>query len=403
MAKTQGDNFIKVLQASYGEQHPLANPDWDEMAELAKIHTVTALFFVGASRYDSFSQWEGREKLQRKTIASVGAQAMRTQQFLQLYGMLLEEGLHPLVLKGIICRQLYGPLADYRPSCDEDLYLPPEELERCCQVLKQQGWQLASEEASLEVADRLQEIAFEHPGHQLRLELHPTLFGTDDQKHQRRTQYFEGIMQRAVQIEVEGTDLYTLGYTDHYVYLFLHLAKHFASSGVGIRQILDLMLFARAYEEQIDWPEVLQAVQTFSSPGLYADVATIGTKLGFLLTCPFQTVQPEKLLEDSLAGGVYGHDREGKGRGTVLSNAMQYPTVLGRVQRLLFPTVTQLQEGRPWLLKRPWLLPVAWGQRALLLFRDGKRSRVTGKSLLVAYKRVELFRAYGMTTQEETV
>ena len=199
-------------------------------------------------------------------------------------------------------------------------------------------------------------------------------------------------------VEVDGVALHTLGYTDHYLYLFLHLAKHFSNGGVGVRQICDLMQFQRAYGGQIDWPEVRRAVQELSFPGLYADVVAIGGRLGFEADPMFPSVQPDQLLLDSLEGGVYGFDREGGGRGNVLNVAAQYPTRFQRLQRLLFPSVSQLVDGRPWLKRRPWLLPVAWVQRAGLLFFDSKHhSRITGKALKSAYGRLGLLRGYGMT------
>lgn len=249
----------------------------------------------------------------------------------------------------------------------------------------------------MEIKEQLQEITFDDANHQLHIELHPALFGKERLDQQRCTEYFRGVEQRAVTVTVEGVTLYTLNFTDHYIYLFLHLAKHFAITGVGIRQIIDLMQFARAYDDQIDWAEVQRAVQKLSSPGLYADVVEIGRRLGFATKPMFRPVDPDRLLADSIAGGVYGHDREGHGRGTVLTIAAQYPTRLQRIQRLLFPSPRQLAAGRPWLEKRPWLLPVAWAERAGRLFVDGRQgNRVTGKSLHIAYQRVNLLRAYGM-------
>ena len=250
--------------------------------------------------------------------------------------------------------------------------------------------------ASLEVADHLQEIAFDDAGRQLHIELHPSLFGRERPGQRQASDYFRGIEQRAVRVEVSGVPLETLGYTDHYMYLFLHLAKHLAGGGVGIRQIIDLMQFEKAYGEQIDWQEIRRAIPALSSPGVYGDVTELGRRLGFAPRTLFEPVQPDRLLADSLEGGVYGHDREGHGRGTVLTLAAQYPTRLGRLRRLLFPSVQQLLAGRPWLEKRPWLLPAAWVQRAGRLVFNGERSRVTGKSLWVAYQRLDLLRGYGL-------
>ena len=49
----------------------------------------------------------------REVIRQVMIQSRRTEEFLMLYKKLLEEGLTPLVVKGIICRNMYRE-ADYR-------------------------------------------------------------------------------------------------------------------------------------------------------------------------------------------------------------------------------------------------------------------------------------------------
>lgn len=399
MPMAQTDNFIAILRAACGNGRlEIRDPDWAELARLAQIHTLTAIFYVGAQQYPVFAACPAglRAKLQAEIITVVGRQAQRTQLFLQLYRALLDAGLRPLVLKGIVCRQLYGELADYRPSCDEDLYIPPADLPRCRAVLEQNGWQLTSHEASMEVADHLQEIAFDDPGHLLHIELHPSLFGQEQPGRKQASAYFCGIEQRAVRIEVDGVPLYTLGYTDHYIYLFFHLAKHLAGGGVGIRQIIDMMQFEKACGAQINWPQVAKAVRQLSAPGLYGDVTELGRRLGFAPKALFDPVQPDRLLADSLEGGVYGHDREGHGRGSIVTLAAQYSTRLGRLRRLLFPSVQQLLAGRPWLEKRPWLLPVAWVQRAGRLVVNGRYSRVTGKSLRAAYRRLDFLRGYGL-------
>lgn len=399
MPMTQTDNFIAILRAACGNGRPeIRDPDWGELARLAQIHTLTAVFYTGAQQYPEFAACPPaqRAKLQGETITVVGRQAQRTELFLQLYRALLDAGLRPLVLKGIVCRQLYGDLADYRPSCDEDLYIPPDDLARCRAVLEQNGWHLTSHETSMEVADHLQEIAFDDANRLLHLELHPSLFGQEQPGRKEASAYFRGVAQRSVCIEMGGVPLYTLGYTDHYIYLFLHLAKHLAGGGVGIRQIIDMMQFQKAYGDRIDWPQVAKAVRRLSAPGLYGDVTELGRRLGFAPKALFDPVQPDRLLADSLEGGVYGHDREGHGRGSIVTLAAQYPTRLGRLRRLLFPSAQQLLAGRPWLEKRPWLLPVAWVDRAGRLVCNGRYSRVTGKSLRAAYRRLDFLRGYGL-------
>ena len=144
MDKVQADNYISIIRtAIFKKPFPLSNPDWGQLAVWAKDQSMTALFYTGASRYESFSQWPSSQ-MQMDTIAAVAAQSSRTQIFLTLYQKLLAAGLRPLVLKGLVLRQLYGELEDYRPSCDEDLFVPPEQADLCRQVLEQNGWRITS-------------------------------------------------------------------------------------------------------------------------------------------------------------------------------------------------------------------------------------------------------------------
>ena len=378
----------------------LSQPDWSKLAQYARTQSLTALFCVGACQYDEFTSWDAteRQKLQLETIAGVAAQAQRTQRFLALYQELTSADLHPIVLKGILCRYLYGELADYRPSCDEDLYVPPEQMARTDEVLRQNGWRMTSHPESLAHPEKLQVIGYEDTAGILPLEIHPTWSGTGSPQQVKENARFAGADERATTVEIEGVPLLSLNATDHYLYLCLHLVKHFEIAGVGLRQILDLAQFQRAFADQIDWRQIRKDIQALSSPGLYADVMALAQRLGFKVDEMFHQVEPDRLLEDCLEGGVFGSARPGHGRGAILSIAARYPSGASRAQRLLLPSVAQLQDGRPWLVGRPWLLPVAWVQRAGRLLFDGKWSRITLGSLKEARQRLKLLRRYGLLT-----
>lgn len=405
MSFRQVDNFIKILQAALGgELQPLEQPDWDTLVRYAKAQSLMAVFYQGAVKCPEFVLYpeDKRVELQRKTIATVTMQTLRTRRFLSVYQQLTAGGVHPIVLKGILCRQLYGALADYRPSCDEDLYIPPKEIITCHRLLEQAGWKLESHPDSLTVAEKLQVISYQDTQYILHVEIHPTFFGTGNRRQALQNQYFLRSVKHTVSVPVDGITLESLDPTAHYLYLFFHFAKHLCDAGAGIRQILDMMLFQNKYQAEIRWDEVQKCIRKLSSPGLYADVTTIGRYLGFSPKPLFREVNPQQLLEDIFDGGVFGQARSAHGRGSILTIAAQYESTTKRWQRLFFPSVQQLEDGRPWLSGRPWLLPIAWMQRAGRLFHgDGKRSRVTLKSLREAHGRTKLLRSYDLVYKND--
>lgn len=239
MDRTQANNFIGILRTALGNgQVPLEHPDWDKLAEWADLQSLTALFYTGASQYQEFAQWDGtkRQKLQRETIAGVVAQSTRTELFLDVYRSLLEKGQKPLVLKGVVVRQLYGELSDYRPSCDEDLYVRPEEAIPCRRELENLGFRITVPEDERKLSDPFQEVSLDHSSGMLHVELHPNFFERSREDLRLSNRYYQKAHDTAVPIHTGGTTLWTLDETHHFLYLFLHLAKHFKGAGVGLKQ-----------------------------------------------------------------------------------------------------------------------------------------------------------------------
>lgn len=239
MDRTQANNFIAILRTALGNgQVPLEHPDWDKLAEWAGLQSLTALFYTGACQFQEFAQWDGtkRQKLQREAIAGVVAQSTRTELFLDVYRSLLEKGQKPLVLKGVVVRQLYGELSDYRPSCDEDLYVRPEEAIPCRRELENLGFRITVPEEERKLSDPFQEVSLDHSSGMLHVELHPNFFERTREDLRLSNHYYQNAHDTAVPIHTGGTTLWTLDETHHFLYLFLHLAKHFKGAGVGLKQ-----------------------------------------------------------------------------------------------------------------------------------------------------------------------
>ena len=203
MDRTQANNFIGILRTALGNgQVPLEHPDWDKLAEWADLQSLTALFYTGASQFQEFAQWDGtkRQKLQREAIAGVVAQSTRTELFLDVYRSLLEKGQKPLVLKGVVVRQLYGELSDYRPSCDEDLYVRPEEAIPCRRELENLGFRITAPEDERKLSDPFQEVSLDHSSGMLHVELHPNFFERSREDLRLSNRYYQNAHDTAVPI-----------------------------------------------------------------------------------------------------------------------------------------------------------------------------------------------------------
>ena len=164
------DAFLNLLAAALGNAHDpvpeLTADQWRELFALAAEHKVLPLIFEPA--YPQVARLDPAlaAGTKRQVRLQVVAQTIRTAEFLELYRALEEAGATPLVVKGIVCRQLY-PRADHRPSADEDLWIPPEQYPLCHGVMTRLG--LVTGETD---PDGVYEVPYRLAGSSLYLELH---------------------------------------------------------------------------------------------------------------------------------------------------------------------------------------------------------------------------------------
>ena len=403
MDRTQANNFIGILRTALGNgQVPLERPDWDKLAEWADLQSLTALFYTGASQYQEFAQWDGtkRQKLQRETIAGVVAQSTRTELFLDVYRSLLEKGQKPLVLKGVVVRQLYGELSDYRPSCDEDLYVRPEEAILCRRELENLGFRITVPEEERKLSDPFQEVSLDHSSGMLHVELHPNFFERTREDLRLSNHYYQNAHDTAVPIHTGGTTLWTLDETHHFLYLFLHLAKHFKGAGVGLKQMVDLLVADRAWRDKIDWSLVRGAVSELRCGMLYGDVTALGKQLGFSPKELFPSLRPELLLADSLEGGVYGHSDPTRTYGAIISSAAINGGERISLFRTLFPTYGYMTRMWGLLEQYPWLLPVGYAKRFYKFFVKRRDGAMALPAIQKGQERTRLLRTYGILPEK---
>ena len=385
--------FLTLLRVSLGsgETPPeLTREQWVSLLELAQAHKLLPMIFEAGLPQLTRSAPALAATVKRQVRDQVILQTLRTGEFLELYRALEEAGATPLVVKGIVCRGLY-PKPDHRPSADEDVLIPPEQLSLCRRVMEQAGM------ATTESDPDAYEYPYRRAGSPLYIELHRHLFSPGSEACGDLNRYFRDACSTAVELEVQGQRLRTLKPTDHMTYLILHAFKHFLHSGFGIRQICDMLLFARAYRSEIDWSHVRKCCRSVRSERFAAAVFAIGRKhLGLQAPGGWPQVNELPLLEDVLRAGVYGSADETRLHSstiTLRAASAQKATRSG-VLAAAFPPARSLEGRYPWLKGRPYLLPAAWGCRIAGYLRQG--SAAPAETIRVGAERVALLRQYGI-------
>ena len=380
---------------------------WKKILEAAEDQEVLPLIVQTSCSASSYKKIDTdlRKETQERAIEQVIRQVVQTNEFLTLLLAAQAQGFHPIVLKGLIVRNLY-PMPHLRPSVDEDVWIRREELEAFHRFLLFQG--LTPDDPDANLAESV-EISYHRLNSPTYIEVHISLFEPDSAAFGAFNELFDGAFERAVTLRAEDVSAQTLAPTDHLLYLLFHVYKHFLHSGAGIRQVADIGIFAQAHNEEIDWARVEEACRKVRLEIFAAAIFKIIRKhllpeLENGASKAFSSIRTDEgpLLEDMLSGGIYGlsdpdrvhsanmtltaaaASREGKGTGH-------------GVLKSLFPGTGYLKNNFPYAKKHPILVPAAWAHR---LARYAKRTsgafRSSMRTIRAGKKRIAMMKKYGI-------
>lgn len=397
--------FLEILKAALAER-PYApteeiSPDrWAEIFDIAQQHQLLPVIVDACYQLPGLSGTTLLTSVRTGVRQQVFVQARKTAEFRNLYKKLRQAGVTPLVVKGIICRNLY-PQPDYRTSSDEDVLIQPAQFNICHEVMMAFGMEPEEDPSCFE---HRYEIPYGKKGSPLYIELHKSLFAKDSEAYSELNSYFEHVHETAVEELVEGEKILTMAPTDHLFYLICHSFKHFLHGGFGIRQVCDIVLFARRYGEQICWERVYENCESIRAEKFAEAMFAIGRNyLGLEQALPefWQTDVDEKpMLEDLLSSGIYGKtSMERLHSAGITLNAVvrqkQGKAEGGGVLKSLFPGVGAMESRYPYLKKYPFLLPVAWICRIFRFVMKGG-SDSAAKTIQLGNERVALMKQYGI-------
>ena len=393
--------FLKALGAAL-KNEPLCEENISSeellgLLQMAEAHQVLPMVFetvYGCAGLDQ--RILGYYRIRGMQLVAI--QAQKTAEFLPLLAQLRSAEAKPLVIKGLVCRNLY-PNPDFRMSSDEDLLVEPEQTEVCHRVLTECGLTTPDPQS------QAYELGYHRPDSYQYIELHRSLFPQESEAYGDLNRFFVDAHSRAV--ELDG--IATLCPTDHMLYLILHAFKHFLHSGFGIRQVCDLTLFANRYGTEIDWKWILECCRQVRAEKFAAAMFRIGRKyLNLSLEesrYPLQwqaiLVDENPLLEDILDAGVYGGSdmsRKHSSRLTLEAVSAQNRGEAGShgVLKSLFPTAQELEGRYPYLKDKPMLLPVAWTDRLVNYYLELAKSRANSpaESIRIGNERIDLLKQY---------
>ena len=377
----------------------LSEAEWVALLKLASEQEMLPLVFESVMKCPSFIAMDKDVKrdLRDRAVALSARQIVQTNEFLTLMLHLSERGFRPAVLKGIAVRRLY-PKPMLRPSIDEDILILPGETEAIHGLLVGEGLTPDFEGSPKGRA----ELSYHRIGSPTYIEVHTDFFPKDSEAYGDCYAPFVGARERFVELEEEDVSLLTPEPTDHLLYLMLHAYKHFLHSGMGLRHVCDIGIFAQ--KQETDPQRIRSVCDEMGLSRLFAAVFAIGSRyLGLEGYPAFSDIEadPEPLLEDMLSGGLYGVEDINRAHSSTITLEAVASHKKGRRKRGALHSVflprRELEGRYPYLKKHGWLLPAAWVQRGWSYIFSREKGPVNpGESLRIGRERVELLRRYGI-------
>lgn len=393
----------------------LDSKEWQLLIKLAVEHEILPIVYD--SVYESGAlkevQKEERKKWQERALSVSIRQIIQTKEFLTLLIHAQKAGMDPVVVKGIVCRSLYLKPC-LRPSVDEDILIFPEETERYHDFFLAEGLFPDNEEYTFGDREASPELSYHKKESPIYIELHKYLFAPESEIFGSFNELFVDALSRTVRVQIEDVSVRTLAPTDHLLFLVLHAYKHFLYSGIGIRPLCDIGLYAETYALQIDWDEMRRRLESVSAfyfaKALFRIIQLYllpdGKFFSHIRDWDISVVDVDALLRDCLEGGLHGASSLSRLHSSNMTlqaagSGAKSGGDFHALRRSLFPPVEGLRERYIYLKKAPFLLPLAWSHRMLCYFietrkKDGKSktNNNAAESIRLGRERIRLLRQY---------
>lgn len=282
----------------------------------------------------------------------------------EVMSTLESQGIEVCVLKGQSLAKLYAE-PDCRISGDVDLLVDLKDEQKAIEIMRKFDFQVEIR------PDSSNHSKCTHPVFGI-VELHISFYYDIISDV-----WFDNVnMNKDQHVVLNG--IKTLGITDNYIFIALHAVKHFLSDGLGLRQIMDLLLFTKAYKNKIDKKRADETLNHLKYQGFINNLTGIGIRyFGFkkedFFDCEYDETKTENILHDVEIGGLFGKNAEERKKFFEIYNEARFNTfkeenlktymIKWRRKNAVKKSslsISNIKKYYPFLEKKPYLLIIAY-------------------------------------------
>lgn len=342
----EGEYLIHLVVCVMKEEQPLEMPeglDFEKVYSLACYHSVANIAYYGIEKLSRKPEEELLRKWSQVRDKAIIKDLTQQNEYEQIATKLSEEKMWFIPLKGMILKRYY-PQSDFRTMSDIDLLIDEANAPVARKVMFSLGYEVERYGAGAH------DVYLKKPV--MNVEIHRQLFGVHAGKEYN--QIFRNILESCNQ---SSEYCYEMEINTFFVYMIAHAAKHYDHGGTGLRSFLDIWVFLKKFQEQLDWSRIDEMLQ----------VEDMQEKCHDFMQLPrifFEDAPCDGKYEEMKAfvmhAGTYGTLKE------MVQQDIQKKGKAGYVFRQIFPTVEMMKSNFPILKKAPVLLPFVWLYRLLV-------------------------------------
>ncbi len=312
--------------------------DMDQLYMLAKKHMLSAITGISLEKAGIIHP-KFHKAIDQNYYKNILFEKERKRIFYELD----KKQIWHVALKGEELKKWY-PQHVMRECADIDILFDNQQEEDVKDLMLALGYQLESYGCG------------HHDIYQLRsgvcAEMHLALFGVEYER--RLNQYFMNVKDRLVR--GEGWEYYFLP-EDFYIYFLAHNHDHYANGGVGIRALVDEIVFLNRFEETLNWKYVYEELIKLEIDAFEKKLKTLAKKL-FLDDFKIDNLQSDerKMLEYMINSGSHG-TVENKVENWIQAGGGGFRGKLAFVRRRVFLPMDVVKHSFPFFYKHKWLLP----------------------------------------------
>ena len=361
--------FISLISQeiflSGGHNIPLpdSTKEWEELHRLASSQHLWPVIYQCVADSQEYCQlpMDIQNKWMQEAMAFVANQVNQTEELKNVCRLLSENGIPYIILKGLSCRRYY-PQPDTRPSSDEDVLINPDDYERCNELLNSSGY-IGEDCFDSNSVQNEHEAHYRAKNGALNLEIHFNAVGMENDRQKRLSEVFKDVFLHTETVQYEGEQLMVLEPTYQLLHLLAHFYRHFFELGVGVRQMIDVLILLKFESGRIDWTQVEDLLEKGKMKNIFSAIVEAGIK--YFNVEPKEIpenmwdrdVNPYDMIMDMLEGGIYGRTAD-TGRKFTEDFSLELDTGHNVWLNILFPSQQRLANRYPVLYHRKYLYAV---------------------------------------------